>query len=257
MKTLRTWCRFFLVIGLIMAFVIHQLIVLISSKEKRSKLEKSLRNVRVYASLILKVLNVTVKSGASLSTRPAGLIVCNHQSYIDVLVLVLQYPSFFITSVEIKETPGLGLVTKMAGCFFVERRKARLTPKIRARELAEMQSLLDQGLSIFLFPEGTSSDGTTILPFKTSFFQLATLGRVNVTPVSICYHDEASIVVPWYGSMGFLSHLIRVCALGEIVVSLREHSALNGNDHIDLSLRARSSIEAGYAEQKVAGTFWL
>lgn len=153
-----------------------------------------------------------------------GLVVCNHLSYMDVLILSSIKPQCFVTSVEMKETPFLGWLTQLAGCVFVERRNKQNI----SQEIFEMTSALQRGLRVTFFPEATSTNGESVLRFRTPLFQSSIDSGVDVVvlclnykyvgaqPVSLNNRD----VVCWYGDMPFFSHCWEMTRHRRIVVEL-------------------------------------
>jgi 1-acyl-sn-glycerol-3-phosphate acyltransferase len=141
--------------------------------------------------------------------------------------------------VEIRDTFLLGRITKLAGCFFVERRKVRRNADVIRQELESMKDTLNSGMNVFLFPEGTSSSGEGVLPFKNTFFQTAIDCQVPVLPLCLKYtevngekfnRDNADIVC-WYGDMTFPDHLFKVCLQKSITVTLVELPEMNPADY--------------------------
>ncbi len=140
-----------------------------------------------------------------------GLIVCNHMSYLDVLVLYSQMPSCFVTSQEIRETPFLGQLCLLAGCLFVERRdKTNLS-----REVKELSQAMESGLSVTIFPEATSTDGSEVIRFRRPLFQSAIDAKKPILAMTLNYKSVSGAPVTkenrdllcWYGDMSFLPHL--------------------------------------------------
>src|SRR5262249_22692599 len=99
----------------------------------------------------------------------SGLLVCNHLSYFDVLILAAITPSEFVAKSEVRKWPVFGWFARLAGTIFVERDKRSHT----AQSAAEIASALADGSLVVLFPEGTSSGGETVLPFKSSLLEPA------------------------------------------------------------------------------------
>lgn len=96
-----------------------------------------------------------------------GLLVCNHLSYIDILVLGATTPCVFVSKCEVRSWPVFGWFASLAGTMFLRRDKrsdvARITREIRY--------LLENGALVVFFPEGTTSDGSEVLPFKSSLLE--------------------------------------------------------------------------------------
>ena len=181
-----------------------------------------------YSKWALKVLGIRVQE--VYQTRPPSetggrLLVCNHLSYLDVLVIASVYPAIFVTSVEVRDTLFLGQMARLAGSIFVERRDRTNV----GMESAEISQALSQGLNVVLFPEATSSNGETVLPFKRSFFGAALTAqrevialcmrysRVNGRAMSPAVRDS----VYYYGDLVFFPQLLAVLKNHEIVVELR------------------------------------
>jgi 1-acyl-sn-glycerol-3-phosphate acyltransferase len=99
-----------------------------------------------------------------------GLLVCNHLSYLDILVLAALTPSRFVAKSEVKNWPVFGWFAHLAGTIYVERSKRSQV----ARAAQEIGVALEEGPLVVLFPEGTSSGGETVLPFKSSLLEPAT-----------------------------------------------------------------------------------
>src|SRR5690606_25499972 len=174
------------------------------------------------------------------------LIVSNHMSYLDVIILFAYYPSLFITSVEIKNTFLLGRICKLAGCFFVERRRAYRSMETKNLELQDMKQKFAQGFNVFLFPEGTSSDGSGILPFKGTFFQLAVDTETKVQPMCLKYTGSNAHIPPWYGDMTFPDHLFKLCLQREINAKLIILDEVEGNEKMALAKQTQEMISDVY-----------
>lgn len=199
----------------------------------------------------LRFLGMSTQSTGGQFLEPGGkLIISNHMSYLDILVYAAIKPTVFISSVEIEKTFLLGFVTKLGGSFFVERRD----PKLIKQETQRISELLDEGFNIILFPEGTSTDGSVILPFRSSLLAAAT--GVDVVPACIKYEEidgkpfssENCDYVCWYGDMRFAPHLWSF--LGTRSVKARatffEPISSATTDRKKISRQAHSLITAKY-----------
>ena len=197
-----------------------------------------LKSISLYCSLALKVLNIQIQHNKNPKIPGARLIICNHLSYLDIMILFAYYPSLFITSNENKETPVLGHLAKLAKCFFIERRKEKRQPETVANEINLIKRKLNDGFNVFLFPEGTTSNGSQVLPFKLAFFQTAIDCQKEILPLCIKYtsiNDEPfqnknANLVCWYGEMTFIDHLFKVSQLREIIVTLNELSPVDSKN---------------------------
>jgi len=140
------------------------------------------------------------------------LIVGNHVSYTDIIVLSSLHPFVFITSQDMGETPLLGTITRQGGCLYTERKKITTLPQ----EIYGFAQALRDGFDVVLFPEGTSTNGETIREFRKSLFQTSLIAEKPLLPICIRYTrlDGKPIMtqqqrdkVCWYGDMEFVPHL--------------------------------------------------
>ncbi len=109
-----------------------------------------------------------------------GLIVCNHLSYLDVVVLAACAPMGFVAKHEVRSWPVFGWFASRSGTIFVRRGKA----SDAARSAQAMGGALAAGRRLVLFPEGTSSGGATVLPFKSSLLAPAVNSEVSVAALA-------------------------------------------------------------------------
>jgi len=218
-------------------------------------------NSSFFARLGLRVLGIHVSSRREKRKgirkhRTNYLIISNHVSYIDILIIASLMPSVFITSVELKQTFPLGLFAWLGGCLFVERR-SRAGLK---REIEEIASVLAEGTSVALFPEGTTSNGDTVRPFKNSLITAAITTGASLLPVCIRYRAANGHRVDptnrdalyYYGGTTFFQHLPRLLALRSIDVDcvvLRPIAAHQHQSRKDLATRAHQMISAVYHER--------
>lgn len=100
----------------------------------------------------------------------SGLLVCNHLSYLDILVLGATAPCIFVSKCEVRRWPVFGWFASLAGTLFLRRDKRSDV----ARMSREIRRALDTGALVVLFPEGTTSDGSGVLPFKSSLLEAVT-----------------------------------------------------------------------------------
>ncbi|MFP5385526.1 MAG: lysophospholipid acyltransferase family protein [Bacteriovoracia bacterium] len=238
--------KYFLFVLLMIVFILHHSIVSLLVFNERSRLRYFLKSISLTSGLALKVLNIKVVRTGGRGEVRQKLIVANHLSYLDVLILFSNYPSLFVTSVEIRETFFLGEICKLAGCFFVERRKAFHRSETKFLELKKMKEKFSQGFNIFLFPEGTSTDGSCVLPFKSTFFQLAVDTQTKIQPMCLKYTGENAHVSPWHGDMTFHKHLFKVCLQSEITANLTVLEEVEGSEKLALAKLTHEIISDAY-----------
>ena len=188
--------------------------------------------------LSLKMLDVRVNVvGQPLAPGPC-LIVANHVSWLDICVLGSLTRLSFVAKKEVAGWPVFGLFAKLQRCLFVDREKRAATGIFKEN----MRQRLDQGDLLVLFPEGTSSDGNRILPFRSALMGAVEFGTsanaageknaIKVQPVSIAYTRLHGLPMgrqfrpyfAWYGDMEMLSHIWELMNMGpsNIVVHVHE-----------------------------------
>lgn len=144
-----------------------------------------------------------------------GLLVCNHLSYLDIIVLGARQPMAFVSKKEVRNWPLIGWLTECAGTVYIDREQRSDV----ARASAALTGKVGQGAVICLFPEGTSSDGFDVLPFRPSLLQPAVDRGWTLTPAHLRYElSDGSVEeeVCYWGNMTFGPHLLNLLGKREI-----------------------------------------
>lgn len=170
-----------------------------------------------WAKAYLRLLDVEL---AWRGAPPAqGVLTCNHLSYLDIVVLAAIRPQVFLSKADVKSWPLIGALTRCAGTLFVRRE--------RKADVAELQSafaeVVGQGMPLTLFPEGTSSDGATVLPFFSSLLEPAAKANWPVTPGWITYRmDEGNVAedICYWGDMTFGPHFLKLLSRKKIYATI-------------------------------------
>jgi 1-acyl-sn-glycerol-3-phosphate acyltransferase len=147
-----------------------------------------------------------IKSEVRGTPPSQGLVVANHLSYLDIVILSSAMPCFFVAKAEIDRWPFFGKAARTGGTIFIDRNSRASTARV-AKEIAERLPL---PVPVLLFPEGTSTDGSKVLRFHSSLFDPATRAGALVTASSVRYvlHDgKAERDLCWYDDSLFLSHI--------------------------------------------------
>lgn len=202
---------------------------------------------------ILWTLNIKTEVEGELPP-PGALVVGNHMSYIDILIFISHFKTLFVTSVDMKHRLFLGQITMLGGCLYVERRN----PQNLKNELKNLKRFFEKGLTVCIFPEGTSSDGKEVLPFKKSLFQIALETGCPVKPVVLNYmtvegkafsrenHDKLC----WYnGGKAFGPHILGLFSMksAKAKLTLLKTVDSNGfNDRKELCDKTFSMISKVY-----------
>jgi len=138
-----------------------------------------------------------------------GLLICNHLSYLDILVLASLMPAVFVAKREVKSWPAMGWLAQLGGTVFIDRQRRTHVGEVNH----EIEAALNDGALVIVFPEGTSSDGETILPFKSSLLQPATQSQhpLNIGFLQYALADgEAGAEACYWGNAAFLPHLLNL-----------------------------------------------
>jgi 1-acyl-sn-glycerol-3-phosphate acyltransferase len=175
----------------------------------------------------------TTVIGTPSPLRPT-LFVANHTSYVDIEILSGVIDVSFVAKSEVKRWPLFGWLARLQRTVFVDRR-ASTTHQQRDAILDRLK----EGGRLVLFPEGTSNDGSRVLPFKSALFAAvhgASLEHpITVQPVSIAYVTLDGLPIgrfyrpffAWYGDMDMASHLWTMVGLGRVGVTVEFHTPVN------------------------------
>lgn len=150
----------------------------------------------------------------------AGLLVSNHVSYLDIITIGATAPSVFVSKKEVRTWPVFGICAQAAGTLFVDRERRGEVESVAT----QMEEVLAQGLLLVLFPEGTSSDGASVLPFKTSLFEPVAHLNFPAMGAAISYTLEGGSVadeICYWGEMTLAPHLLNVFSKPFVKATLR------------------------------------
>lgn len=199
------------------------------------------RFARLYWAWVCRLLGLRVRVIGPRLRKPARqgrpvVYVCNHSSWVDVPVLGGRLDACFIAKEEVARWPLIAWVARLGRTVFVRRQRTST-----GRERDAMRARLAAGDNLFLFPEGTTSDGSRVLPFRSAFFSLAELpvtadGKPPLLqPVSVVYDRLAYLpagratrpLFAWYGDMDIGSHFWRLAQHRGLRVTVLLHPPLD------------------------------
>jgi 1-acyl-sn-glycerol-3-phosphate acyltransferase len=177
------------------------------------------------------------------SHEGATLIVANHISWLDILAINAVHPARFVSKADVKHWPVLGWLVACGGTLFIERERKRDALRV-VHQIAEA---LKRGDTVAMFPEGTTGDGASLLPFHANLLQAAISTGTPLQPVALRYVDDdhaPSQAVVWIGDATLAESLWRVvCARGlRVQVTQLGSLATADMDRRELSGRVRSQI---------------
>lgn len=184
-----------------------------------------------------------------------GARVCNHSSWMDIFVLRAASQIFFVAKAEVRGWPVLGFIADQTGTMFIERKRTEAK-----RQEAMFAKRLSQRHRLCFFPEGTSSDGLRVLPFKSTLFsafmsdQLP--GEMWVQPVTVFYRPAPHLAAHfygWWGNIGFGEHFLAVLAKSTGgTARVMFHAPVKARDLGDrkaLSLHCEAEVRRGHDAQ--------
>jgi 1-acyl-sn-glycerol-3-phosphate acyltransferase len=205
-----------------------------------------------FATFFWRVISAFIGLHVRLVGRPAGRVggrpviyVCNHSSWLDIPAIGGRVHGRFVAKDDVAAWPVIGTVAHLGRTVYVSRNRGSTL-----KERDEMQATLAAGDDLFLFPEGTSSDGSRVLPFRSSFFAAAYGTAVPlIQPVSVVYDRLAGLpvthasrgVFSWYGDMTLAPHVWAVAQWGGKRVSLMFHPPLDPADFPDRKMLSQTT----------------
>jgi lyso-ornithine lipid O-acyltransferase len=189
-----------------------------------------------------RIFQLEIQSGGTVPT--CGLLVCNHVSYVDILVLVSLAPAMFVAKREVKSWPIMGLLAQLGGTLFIDRQRRTHVGEINE----EIRAALDDDALVIIFPEGTSSDGRGVLPFKSSLLEPATQQKHPLTIGRVRYRLESGgddEAVAYWGDAVFFTHLLDLLSQDKVRAAVRfapvrDHSS----DRKELAQQLHAAVSA-------------
>lgn len=183
--------------------------------------------IQFIAKNMLSLLGARVAINKKIYSNKGRLVISNHLSYLDMLILLSQYRTSFITSKEIKETPFLGQICELAGCYYTDRKDK----KNIHQEVKDIKIAIQKGETITFFPEATSTNAEEIKRFRKPFFYPAQELKIPVTTITLNYRfindmpfsKKNRDLVCWYGDMTFFAHYWNLMKITRLEVDLKVH----------------------------------
>jgi len=213
---LSLWTFFF---GLVA--MVHLWISILALPNRWKIITRLNRNFTLLLRTILNI-KVTVEGDEGQLERGGYVIIGNHVSYVDGIVLGSIFPIVFVSKREVKSWPVVGQWNTLCGSIFINRQRKELVGSL----VREMSGKLKQEANILLFPEGTSTNGEQMLPFQTVPLAAPLRNRSIIVPTTIAYRniDDQPVtsanrdLIYWYGDMDFISHFWKLLALRSVDV---------------------------------------
>jgi 1-acyl-sn-glycerol-3-phosphate acyltransferase len=211
--------------------------------------------VRLWYRLVLKLMcaEVTVVNKSKLR-RGQKIFLGNHISYVDILCLGAAFDCFFVAKIDVAGWPVFGFLSKIGGTIFISRARAAVKKQVNV-----MRRHIQAGQSLFLFPEGTSTNGFEVLPFKSSLLHVMEMPQPPVAqPVTIQYTHlngrriDTSVKMDklaWYGDMTLAPHLWSLFGQKSFKAKITLHQALSLSEEMNvkqLTLAAHEAVKSAF-----------
>jgi len=211
---LSLWVFFFGLVALV-----HLWISILGLPNRWKIISRLARSFTLLLRLILKI-KVTVQGEEGQLERGGFVIIANHMSYVDGMVLGSIFPIVFVSKREVKSWPIVGQWNTLCGTIFINRQHKEQAGTL----VEEMIKKLQQEANLLLFPEGTSTNGDKMLPFQTVPLAAPLRNRSIIVPVTLTYRsiEETPVtaanrdLVYWYGDMDFVTHFWRLLGLRNV-----------------------------------------
>ncbi len=218
---LSLWALFFVLVT-----VAHVWISVLALPNRWKIISRLTRSLTLLLRVILNI-KVTVAGDEGQLENGGYVIISNHVSYVDGIVLGSIFPIVFVSKREVKRWPIIGQWNTLCGTVFINRQRKNEVSDL----VSEMTQKLDQQANLLLFPEGTSTNGEKVLPFQTAPLAAPLRNRTVIIPVTLVYTriedqtvtEENRDLVYWHGDMDFLTHFWRLLALRgvEVLVTIQ------------------------------------
>ena len=207
----------------------------------------------LWGRLVLRCLGakLTVSGTPPAPGQKPLFFVSNHLSYFDIPVLAAVRPLTFVSKDDVRDWPAIGLLTRFMGTVFVDRTRPLDSGglvDLLVRELAA-------GGRTMIFPEGTSTKGEDLLPFKTALLEAAVRAKAYVQPMTILYkgfgdrrltpRDRDAIC--WYDDMEFGPHAWDLCSRRGLRIEVIYGPVIGpGPNRKKLALLARDAVMSNF-----------
>jgi 1-acyl-sn-glycerol-3-phosphate acyltransferase len=204
---------------------------------------------RLFVRIARRLLGLKVTLQGAAPACGGILYVSNHVSWADIFVLGSVLPVSFVAKAEVGRWPVLGWLARQHGTIFVDR-----TRRSKAGEQSDsIAARLDSDNAVLLFPEGTSSDGQAVLPFRSALFASAIAAGARVQPVTLAWTrvghhpvDEANRrTIAWIDDMELLPHIWDLLRAGGAEARVICHPTLPAGDRRTLAEASRAQIVQG------------
>lgn len=177
-------------------------------------------HVQAWAGEMLRVFGIELRVSGQLAEGGSTLLVANHISWLDIVVLHAAGYCRFVSKSDVKAWPVVGTLATAAGTLYIERESRRDAMRV----VHNMADSLRNGDVVAVFPEGTTGDGVTVLPFHANLIQAAISAEAEVQPVALRFVDqrtgETSFAPSYVGDETLLGSIWRTLSANVIAAEV-------------------------------------
>ena len=172
----------------------------------------------------------------------SGLLVSNHLSYLDILVIGSLTSVVFVAKSEVRQWPVIGWLTALAGTVFIVRERRTHVGAVNK----EIESALADGVLVVVFPEGTSTDSETVLPFRSPLLEPVTTGAHPIATGYLHYEltdGDARNEVCYWGDHTFFPHAVNLLSKRRVHATMRFGTfQRTTDDRKELAVQLREAV---------------
>jgi 1-acyl-sn-glycerol-3-phosphate acyltransferase len=193
--------------------------------------------IQCWAKRLLKILKIKIVVHGRrhlLNSKTGFLMVSNHVSWLDIHVINSVMPMTFVAKSDVANWPIFGWIAKNIGTIFIKREKISDLKRV----IHLMQSRLSTGEAICIFPEGTSSDGISVLDFRSNLFESVAQTQQKILPIAIQYqeHNRYSNRAAFIGEMGLIDSIKQIMQ----------------SDYLEAHIHLLEPLESHFSRQNLA-----
>ncbi len=196
----------------------------------------------------MKILGIELEIKGKVSSHSPLLLVSNHSSYLDIIIISSIYPVCFVAKEEIGKWFFFGFLARMQNTIFINRSNFRSLESVQ-----RLDNQIGNKFATVLFPEATTGTGKNILSFKSSLFKVfETSNTIGLQNLSLCYthinsmpvDNRNRVYLSWYGDMSMVGHLRRFLNLSSVNVKIVVNPLFATSDlnRKEISLMSRKQI---------------
>lgn len=208
--------------------------LILSFQFPRATREEKLTHIQAWCIKVLRIMRIHINISPSSTftwSKATQLLVTNHVSWLDVLVIQALQPCVFVAKSEVSQWPLIGTMAKACGVIFVDRSSSSSARKM----VDDVASALHHGYCVAGFPEGTSSEGHTVSLFHANLFEAAIHRHAEVLPLALRYTDADTSAlcqqVAFVGEIGFIESLHQVMCTSDLMVHVQIGQTLSPQGH--------------------------